>query len=308
MSSTAEAPALPKNNLPRIVVIILTWNQRETTLRCLESLVPELPEDCTILVWDNGSEDGTVEAVRQTFPSVLVHAQSENIGVAGGRNAAARLAEELLHPTHLVFLDNDMLVEPGFIKALYQPFCENKQVGQTQAKLRFMHDRSLINDGGGAQINYMLWKITPVGYREADQGQYDQVKPCISCGGAMMVRTDIFNKLGGFDMTFNPFGPEDLDFSLRLQQAGYQALFVPQAVAYHVVSHTYGSGYSEEYARHKSRHWLVFMRRHASPLQKAAFYLIGAPYLAVRVFLREAKRGNLGAIRGLVLGLLQRKN
>jgi GT2 family glycosyltransferase len=295
------------NKQPKIVVIILTWNQRDTTLRCIESLVPVNQDEYQILIWDNGSEDGTVQSVQDAYPTVLTHHNEQNLGVAGGRNAAAKLAAELLDPTHLVFLDNDMLVEPGFIRAMHDPFVDNARVGQTQAKLRFMHDRGRINDGGGARINYVLWQITPVGYGQMDQGQFDHIRPCISCGGAMMVRTDVFNELDGFDMAFNPFGPEDLDFSLRLQKAGYQALFVPQAVAYHVVSHTFGSGYSEEYARHKSRHWLVFMRRHASPLQKIAFYLIGAPYLAIRVFLREAKRGNLGAVRGLLQGLLVRQ-
>lgn len=298
---------LSKNNQPNIVVIILTWNQRETTLRCIESLVPVNQDEYKILLWDNGSDDGTVQAVQQAFPTVLSHHHEQNLGVAGGRNAAADLAIELFKPTHLVFLDNDMLVEHDFIPALHQPFIDNDRVGQTQAKLRFMHDQNRINDGGGARINYVLWQITPVGYGQIDQGQFDQIRPCNSCGGAMMVRVDVFQELGGFDMAFNPFGPEDLDFSLRLQQAGYQALFVPQAVAYHTVSHTFGSGYSEEYARHKSRHWLIFMRRHASLPQKAAFYLIGAPYLAVRVFLREARRGNLGAIRGLLQGMLVRK-
>jgi hypothetical protein len=70
------------------------------------------------------------------------------------------------------------------------------------------------------------------------------------------------------------------------------------------VSHTYGQGYSEDYARHKSRHWLLFMRRHASPGQKIGFYLFGAPVLAVQVFIREARRGNLAAIRGLLKGIL----
>jgi GT2 family glycosyltransferase len=297
----------PEQTGPVIVVIILTWNQRETTLKCVESLISASQSEYKILLWDNGSEDGTVQAVNASFPEVLTHHHDKNLGVAGGRNAAAELAVTLLNPTHLVFLDNDMVVEPGFVSALHKPFTEIDKVGQTQAKLRFMYDRNRINDGGGARINFVLWQITPVGYGEIDQGQFDQVKPCNSCGGAMMVRTDVFRELGGFDMAFNPFGPEDLDFSLRLQKAGYQALYVPQAIAYHVVSHTFGSGYSEEYARHKSRHWLTFMRRHASPLEKAAFYLIGAPYLAARVFLREAKRGNLSAIRGLLQGLLHHK-
>jgi GT2 family glycosyltransferase len=118
----------------------------------------------------------------------------------------------------------------------------------------------------------------------------------------MMVRTDIFQQLRGFDLTFGPFGPEDLDFSLRLSKAGYHALYVPEAVAYHEVSHTFGGEYDEEYARNKSRHWYAFLRRHASPIQQLGFFFLGAPYLAVRVMLREGRKGNLGAIRGIVCG------
>ena len=120
----------------------------------------------------------------------------------------------------------------------------------------------------------------------------------------MMVRTDVFEQLNGFDLRFGPFGPEDLDFSLRLQRSGYKAMYIPKAVGYHQVSHTFGKGYSEEYARHKLRHWLLFMRRHASIWQKIAFYLFGAPILAIQVFIREARRGNLSAIRGLIHGFL----
>jgi GT2 family glycosyltransferase len=122
----------------------------------------------------------------------------------------------------------------------------------------------------------------------------------------MMVRADIFQQLGGFDPLFGPFGPEDLDFSLRLQKAGYKAMYIPKAVGYHQVSHTYGEGYSEDYARHKARHWLLFMRRHATLRQKLAFYLIGAPLLAVQVLIRELRRGNWRAIRGLAQGILKR--
>lgn len=117
-----------------------------------------------------------------------------------------------------------------------------------------------------------------------------------------MVRTDLFLAHGGFDSTFDPFGPEDLDFSLRLRQAGYHALYVPDAVAYHEVSHTFGGGYSEQYAQHKSRHWFVFMRRHATWWQKAGFWLVGAPFLTLRLVVREARRGNLRAVRGVVRG------
>jgi GT2 family glycosyltransferase len=289
----------------QVAIIILTLNQREKTLQCLSSLSQAKGPAPRILLWDNGSHDGTAAAVRKAFPEVLVHENPTNLGVASGRNAAALLAMDAFHPGYLLFLDNDMLVEPGFVEALLQPFLEDGRVGQTQAKLRFMHDRQRLNDGGGARINFLLWQVRPVGYREIDRGQHDSARKCISCGGAMMVRGNVFQELGGFDSQFDPFGPEDLDFSLRLQKAGYIALYAPRAVAYHAVSHTFGQGYSEAYARHKSRHWLTFMGRHASLLQKIGFYTIGAPYLAVRVAVREGRKGNLKALRAIAQGILR---
>lgn len=294
-------------NSINIVIIILSFNQRDKTLASLSTLLENRGVPFRVLVWDNGSQDDTLAAVKQAFPNVLTHYSSTNLGVAGGRNEAAEMAIQKFGATHILFLDNDILVEPGFVRALYQPFEIDPNTGQTQAKLRFMHDRSLINDGGGAQISFVFWRVTPVGFGEPDQGQYDAPHSCISCGGAMMVRSDIFQQLNGFDPLFGPFGPEDLDFSLRLKKLGFKAMYIPKAVGYHQVSHTFGEGYSEVYARHKSRHWLLFMHRHATLRQKVAFYLFGAPFLAVQVLIREAKRGNLGAIRGLVQGILDLK-
>lgn len=292
-------------NMPpasNVTVIVLTVNQRDTTARCLGSLLASEPPPPRVLVWDNGSQDGTVEVIQAAYPGVRVHHHPVNLGVASGRNAAAALAMQAFSPTHLLFLDNDMVLEPGFVSALLQPFRQDPRVGQTQAKLRFFYDRQRINDGGGCRINFALGQTRPVGFGEIDRGQYDTPKRCVACGGAMMVRTSIFNQLGGFDALFDPFGPEDLDFSLRLAKSGYQALYVPQAVAYHEVSHTFGRGYSESYARHKSRHWLAFLQRHASPAEKLGFFLVGAPYLVLRGMVREGRKGNLGAMRGWLRG------
>ena len=288
----------------KIAVIILTLNRRDRTLQCLANLLATQESEFAVVLWDNGSQDGTAEDVRQAFPQVLVHHNPTNLGVASGRNAAAELAIQTYDPTHLLFLDNDTLVEPGFVSALFEPFSKDANLGQTQAKLRFMNDRPRLNDGGGAKINFILWQITPVGFGEIDRGQHDTIKRCVACGGAMMVRTDVFHLLNGFDSAFDPFGPEDLDFSLRLKKAGYQALYVPQAVAYHEVSHSFGAGYTEDYARHKSKHWIKFMRRHASLAQQMGFFLIGAPYLAARLVVREGRKKNLGAVLGLIRGML----
>ena len=122
----------------------------------------------------------------------------------------------------------------------------------------------------------------------------------------MLTSAALFEQLGGFDSRFDPVGPEDIDYSLRLQKAGRRAVFVPEAVGYHRVSHTFGGGrYSEEYAQHKARNWFVFLRRHAPLHQKLGFFLISAPLLVLRMVVREGRRGNFGAIRGMARGVLQ---
>lgn len=297
-----DTSTLPGQVATPVAVVILTFNQADTTVACLRSLHESGDDGFRIVVWDNGSTDDTGERIRSMFPDVLFHRSPVNLGVASGRNAAAALAMEQFGPTYLLFLDNDMEVEPGFVSALARPFAEDPGVGQTQAKLRFMDDRERLNDGGGCRIQFWLGKTEPVGFRELDRGQYDQRTPCVSCGGAMMVRADLFRELEGFDSRFDPFGPEDLDFSLRLQKRGYAAFYVPDAVAYHAVSHTFGGDYSGVYARNKVHHWVTFLRRHGPWHQQLAFFLLAAPFVLGRAVLRELGRGNVSGAWGLVSG------
>ena len=293
------------SRIPQVAIVMLTMDQCDKTLRALRSLSAEDRQRFPVLVWDNGSQDGTPEAIAREFPDVTVHHHSTNLGVASGRNAGAKLAIERIRPTHLLFLDNDLVLTPGFTAALLESFGDD-QVGQAQAKLLYLNDPGRINDGGGCRINFWLGRTDPVGFREIDRGQCDSVAPCVSCGGAMMVRVDVFEALGGFDPMFDPFGPEDLDFSLRLQESGFTALYVPQALAYHEVSHSFeGGDYTARYARSKARHWLRFLRRHGTPIQKAGFMLIGAPLIALRMAFRELARGNPGALIGSARGLIE---
>lgn len=301
------------NGSARLAVIVLTVNQRTQTLRCLEHLNALHPDEgpFDVLLWDNGSTDGTADAVRRAFPSVFVHACDKNLGVAKGRNGAARLAVEHFDPSLLLFLDNDIVVRRGFVASLRSPFNApgGARIGQVQAKLLLADDPSRLNDGGGCRIRFWLAQTRPVGYGEADTGRYDEPTRCVACGGAMMVRTGVFRQLHGFDEQFTPFGPEDIDFSLRLREAGWEAWYIPEAVGVHDVNHTFGAaGYSEDYAAHRARHWMRLMRRHASPAEWLGFLLIGIPFVGLRVVWREGRKRNLSALRGLLRGAFARSN
>ena len=285
-------------------MVMLTINQREMTLRALRSVMAQAGDDVGVLVWDNGSTDGTMDAVRTAFPMVMVAGSDRNRGVAGGRNAGAKAAAQSWSPEYLLFLDNDLVLREGFIRHLAATLDVAPDVGQVQGKLLYLDEPGRINDGGGSRIVFWRGSTDPVGFKELDRGQCDQQTECVSCGGAMMVRRDLFESLGGFDEVFSPYGPEDIDFSLRLKATGMRALYNPEAVALHAANHTWGKeGCSATYAQSRVRHWLRFLHRHASPAQKAAFYLLGAPRIALRMVFRELRGGNVAALVGSVRGL-----
>jgi GT2 family glycosyltransferase len=176
MDDQARSP----NGGARVAVVMLTLNQRDTTLRALRSVMPQVGERDRVLVWGNGSTDGTVEAVRQAFPEVLAHHHPENLGVASGRNAGAKMAMSSFDPGYLLFLDNDLVLQPGYLAAMVQTLDTEPTVGQVQSKLLYLDEPNRINDGGGCHINFWLGRTKPVGFRQIDRGQWDQPAPCIS--------------------------------------------------------------------------------------------------------------------------------
>ena len=291
-----------EQSMVRIAIVILTVNQRDKTLQCLESLYNVTKPHFRIILWDNGSTDGTSETIHESFPEVLVHHHPVNCGAAAGRNGAAELAIQKYDPSFLLFIDNDMTVTPGFLEAMVKPFARHPRLAQTTGKIMIPEDDKRINDAGGCRIQFHLGRTNPVGYREIDHGQHDIPKKCIP-GGFSLVRVDVFRQVGGFDTAFDPYGYEDLDFSLRIAAAGYEALYVPEAVVFHEVTQTFEGGqYTERYVRKKTKNWFLFMSRHATASQKLSFYLFGVPYIILRASTREIRKGNVRALLGLVKG------
>jgi len=295
-------------NSVKVAVIILTINQQRKATRCLESFRAVTHPSFRIILWDNGSGDGTPEIIRQEFPEVLLHRHPSNLGVASGRNEAAKIAIREFNPPYILFIDNDMTVSPDFLAKLIAPFETQQDLAQTAGKIYDLNDHRRLYGAGGCRIRFWCGDTGHVGYGEIDYGQYDKPRKCYPSGGCMLVRTDVFQQLGGFDAVFNPYGPEDLDFALRVRKAGYYGFFAPDAVVFHETrpGKTFEGGkYTETFARHRSKHWLLFMKRHAPLWQKAIFMSIIGPYLFGKVLLREFKKGNFTVFRGLLTGLAE---
>lgn len=289
-----------------IAVVVLTLDQRAKTLRCLASFTAVRAPTFGIWVFDNGSTDGTVEAIAGAFPEVRIHRHPTNLGVASGRNRAAEAAMAEARPDFLLFLDNDTTVTPDFLIRLVAPFAEDPRLALTTPKLRDLQRPQRLYGAGGCRIRFWRGDTRHAHYGEVDRGQYDRRAACIPSGGCVLVRSDVFCSLGGFDTVFDPYGPEDLDFGLRARRAGYSALYVPEAVVFHESrpGRTFESGvYTRRYASNRARHWLLLLHRHASIGQRVAFFLLGAPILLANLAIREGKKGNLvGAVGGLLRG------
>ena len=278
---------------------------QEVTLRCLSSFEDVGQDGIEILVWDNGSTDGTREAIEKQFPRVIVRGSDQNLGAAGGRNAGAKAVIDLWDPEFILFLDNDTVVTKGFIQDLRRPFKERSSIGISTPKILQLDNPERIDIAGGCRVQFYLGQTPTIGNGEIDRGQYDDKRDCVP-GGIFLVRSDVFELIDGFDTDYDPYGLEDIDFTLCVREAGYRCLYVPDSVIYHEGTQTFEQGeYSRDYARQKAKNWYRFVQKHANPFQKAAFWLVGVPLRLLGAALREVRRGNVGAVAGLVSGGLR---
>lgn len=291
------------NGTPSVAAIVLGFDRREKTRACIASLLRCEHPELRVLVFDNGSRDGTGAAIAAVFPHVPVERSPVNLGAAAGRNRAVAAVTERWTPDLLLFVDDDAEVHPNAVTALERPFREpgHDRLGATAAKIRFPGEPPRIYVAGGSRLRLWLGDTSPRGHGESDVGQYDRPEPCVPGAGCLMVRRTAFEDVGGFDPAFDPYGYEDLDFSLRLIEAGWRILYVPEALAWHERGHSFGTGrFTPLYAEVKRRNWMRFLRRHGSMAERIGFWTVGAPLRFTRAAARELRHGNLSAVAALL--------
>jgi GT2 family glycosyltransferase len=216
------------NHLPSVSLVILNFNGRRLLDRSLGSaLALDYPKDLLeVILCDNGSNDGSVDYVRQRYPSVRVLALGANYGFAEGNNRAAAAGRH----DWVVFLNNDMWFRPSWLRDLVAPL--DPQPGLACITSRILNwDGSAIDfigggvnfEGHGFQIDHGLTESTE-----------DRARRVIApCGGAMAVRRDLFLELGGFDPDYFSFF-EDTDLGWRLNLLGHDVWYTPGATVYHL--------------------------------------------------------------------------
>jgi GT2 family glycosyltransferase/glycosyltransferase involved in cell wall biosynthesis len=220
-------------------VVIPNWNGRDLLERYLPSVVEALAgnPDNEILVVDNGSEDGSAEFVRETFPQVRVLALERNLGFGGGSNAGFRAARNDI----VVLLNSDMRVDGGFLQPLLDGFADEKVFAVT-CQIFFSDPAKLREETGLTQA---WWEDGSLRVRHRIDAQIINLYPCFyGGGGSTAYDRRKFLELGGFDELLAPFYLEDTDLGFLAWKRGWKVLYQPASIAFHEHRGTIGKRFS----------------------------------------------------------------
>ncbi|MFA7209299.1 MAG: glycosyltransferase family 2 protein [Parcubacteria group bacterium] len=210
---------------PKVSIIILDYNGGELLKNCLESVQGVDYPDFSVIVVDNGSQDGSLRMVQETFPDVSVLKNGSNLGFSGGNNVGIRYALER-GADYVLLLNQDTEVEPDFLKKLMVAARENPSAG-ILSPLIFWKKTDKVWFSGG-RIDWLAMKT----HHEKKRRQGAPYKSGFVTACSMFVKKDVFEKIGLLDDKFFLYW-EDADFSYRAKKAGFAMLVVPESVIYH---------------------------------------------------------------------------
>lgn len=267
------APQAPPGR-PDVSIIVVNYRTRELTLECLRSIVRESRQaSYEILLVDNNSSDGTIEAVAREMPEARLFPLKTNVGFAQGNNVAAKEAKG----KYLLLLNPDTVVLNGAIDRL-MGFAAERPEAKIWGGQSLLGDHSL--DYGSCWRRMTLWSVfchtfglsaawpnssllNPEAYGGWNRSSVREVD--IICGCFLLISKEFWDELGGFDARFFMYG-EEADLCLRAARLGARPAFTPTATIIH-----YG-GASEQVETEKLVRILgakaELIKRHWSPASR----------------------------------------
>lgn len=293
------------NYLPLVSVIILNWNGKDYLNRCVKSVLEtNYPQNLVeIIVVDNGSTDGSVEFITQTFPQVKLIENKKNLGFCEGNNVGMKKASGDL----VILLNNDTVVDSAWINEILKK-AKDPRVGIVGCKLYFPGTK--IIQVVGFKFKFEGYWET-IGSGEEDNGQFDDITGLDYFSGASLVtKKEVIAKIGFLDPKFYSYS-EDADFCYRASKAGY-ILAASNAIVYH-----YGSMSWDKLPLKKAylhcRNRLYFVIKHYPPRSLLSYMLLPFRELDIDLHrfsrratvLQRVKRSseNIDQTRTLTLGL-----
>lgn len=271
--------------------MVLNYNGRDLTLETVGSLLEMRYPDWELVVIDNGSTDGSFEAVEAAYPELTQVRVEENRGPAEGMNSGLRHA---LHENfdYFLLLNNDIEVDPDMLAEMVEVAESDPTIGCVGPKAYYYWDRQRIWSAGGI-LRFRESVTRERGEGEIDRGQFDRDEEVDYVNGcAMLIKRAALEETGLWDPTYF-LGVEDADWCARMKRRGYRCFYAHRAKLWHMVSHTLGV-YKPGRTFHTGRSTAIFVRRYATPWQWLTFLCFYAASIPL-AFLRELPKGNQAA-------------
>ena len=208
--------------MQNVSIVILNWEGLELLKKCIPSVIKaaqNYPENCEIIVVDNGSKDKSIDYLKTTFPKIRIISLPENLGFSKGMNRGIRGSKNRI----VISLNNDTIVKEDFIEPLVSHFAD-KDVFAVGAKM-LGWDRKTFDFGRTTgRFPFGFFKIK---YEDIDETAHT----LYASGGALAVDKEKFLELGEFDE--NLFYWEDVDLGYRAWKRGWKNIFEPRSIVYH---------------------------------------------------------------------------
>jgi hypothetical protein len=271
----------------KLSVVIVSWNVCDLLLACLDSIYAAYPQqDIEIIIVDNASSDGTVEAVQNQFPQVHLQVNTSNVGFAAANNQGIRSSQG----EQILLLNPDTVIKPEALHILSRFLDEQPEAGGCGPYM--------INSDGTMQYSCSpeptLWRefsrlmhlpgIRPDGYYEMSTWDtHAPQKVDTILGACLLIRRSILNSIGLMDESYFIYS-EEVDLCRRIRQIGADIYWVPRArVVHHGGQSTRQVSDQMFLQLYKAK--IQYFRKHHSPheawLYKLLLILISVPRIIV---------------------------
>ena len=214
---------------PTVSVIVLNYNGLRYMEDCFSSLSQlDYPSSRVELVLaDNGSNDGSVEYVRQHFPQVKVIQFDQNYGISIALNRSAKQVDS----EYIAFLNSDMKVKAHWLTGLVDALGDEPDVVCSSSKI-LNWDGNLMDFGGTLVL--FTGQARADGYHDPDLTAYDDIRYILApCSGAMLIDRQLFLEIGAFDEHYSIYF-DDIDIGWRLWILGYKVVYAPESMCNHI--------------------------------------------------------------------------
>ncbi len=290
----------------RIAAVVVNWNGGAANVACLAVLLDAKLE--RIVFVDNASTDGSLELVRESFPSVEILCNSSNLGFGEASNRGATRAIELGCDA-LLFVNNDVLLRPAELEKLELELERDPGLGFVGPRVLDARDPTRIWAAGG-KLSWRQNLTTLIGQGEPDGARFHGTRDVdYVVGCALLARRKAFEGADGFDGRYFAYS-EDVDLALRARAQGWHSRVVGSACALHLPSSSTGGGYNPRRKYMMGVNSIWFLRRHAKPRHWVSFIVFDVaslPFIGLIELFRGRGRAVLAKALGIIHGLRGRR-